>query len=248
MQKLTGKTALVTGGTRGIGKAIVLGLARAGARVYFTYHSSEKLALELEASAQAEGLTLKSMRVDGSDFKAVEAFVDQVVNDFGKIDILVNNAGITRDNLLLRMDELSWNQVMDNNLKSVFHYTKHCLKSMLRNKSGAIINISSIVGIKGQAGQANYAASKAGIIGFSKSVAAEVGSRNITCNVIAPGFIETDMTEVLDEKLKSTLLAQIPLNRLGKPDDVAHAVVFLASPEATYISGQVIGVCGGLNR
>jgi 3-oxoacyl-[acyl-carrier protein] reductase len=248
MKEFNGQIALVSGGSRGIGKAIVQALAEQGAEVWFTFHSSEQSARELEESVAQAGGCAKGRRVDGASFAEVEAFVNEVLQSSGKLDILVNNAGITRDNLLLRMDEAAWDAVIDNNLKSVFSFTKQALKHMLRAKSGRIINISSIVGIKGQAGQANYAASKAGIIGFTKSVADEVGSRNITCNAIAPGFIETDMTHGLDEQRKKALLEQIPLRRLGKAEDIAHTVVFLASSRASYISGQVIGVCGGLNR
>ncbi len=248
MGELKGQIALVTGGSRGIGKAIVQALAGQGAEVWFTFHNSEQSATELEESIAATGECARGIRVDGASFAEVESFVNELLQNTGKLDILVNNAGITRDNLLLRMDEAAWDTVMANNLKSVFSFTKQALKHMLRAKSGRIINISSIVGLKGQAGQANYAASKAGIIGFTKSVADEVGSRNITCNAIAPGFIETDMTHGLDELRKKSLLEQIPLRRMGKAEDIADAVVFLASSRASYISGQVISVCGGLNR
>lgn len=248
MKEFNGQIALVTGGSRGIGKAIVQSLAEQGAEVWFTFHSSEQSAQELEKSVASSGGCAKGKRVDGASFSEVESFINELVRTTGKFDILVNNAGITRDNLLLRMDEAAWDEVIDNNLKSVFNFTKQALKHMLRAKSGRIINVSSIVGLKGQAGQANYAASKAGIIGFTKSVADEVGSRNITCNAVAPGFIETDMTHGLDEIRKKSLLEQIPLRRMGKAEDVANAVLFLASARAAYISGQVVGVCGGLNR
>jgi 3-oxoacyl-[acyl-carrier protein] reductase len=245
MQLLSGKIALVTGGSRGIGEAIVRGFVAQGASVAFTYVSasskerSEKLAAELGAAA-------KAYQSDAGDFAQAEALVNQVVKDFGKLDIVVNNAGITRDTLMLRMTEQQWDEVIQTNLKSVFNLTKHALKPMIRT-GGSIINMSSVVGVFGQQGQANYAASKAGIIGFSKSIAKEYGSRGIRCNAIAPGFIATEMTDALDEKTREGYLAGIPLKRLGAGDDVANACVFLGSDMGAYVTGQVLSVCGGLN-
>jgi 3-oxoacyl-[acyl-carrier protein] reductase len=248
MSLLKGKTALITGGSRGIGESLVRKCVEQGASVAFTYvsaNSAEK-ANALAAELNNETTKVIAYQSDAGDFQQAEALVSQVVKDFGRLDILVNNAGITRDTLMLRMTENQWDEVINTNLKSVFNLTKHCLKPMLRS-GGCIINMSSVVGVFGQAGQANYAASKAGIIGFSKSIAKEYGSRNIRCNVIAPGFIETEMTAVLDEKTKEGYLSNIPLKRLGSGEDVANAVVYLGSDMGTYISGQVLSVCGGLN-
>lgn len=245
MGLLDGKVALVTGGARGIGEAIVRTFAAQGAQVAFTFVSassaerSENLAAEL-------GSSVKAYQSDAGDYAQAETLVAQVVKDFGKIDVLVNNAGITRDTLMLRMTEQQWDDVINTNLKSVFNLTKHCLKPMIRT-GGSIINMSSVVGVFGQAGQANYAASKAGIIGFSKSIAKEYGSRGIRCNAVAPGFIETEMTAVLDEKTKEGYLSAIPMKRLGKGEEVANTCVFLASDMGGYVSGQVISVCGALN-
>jgi 3-oxoacyl-[acyl-carrier protein] reductase len=245
---LKGKTALVTGGTRGIGEAIVLKFAAEGANVAFTYVSSTGKAHSIQQELSALGIKAKAYQSDAANYAQTEALVDEVVKDFGNIDILVNNAGITRDNLLLRLTEEQGDEVIAANLKSVFNLTKHVSKLMLRSKSGSIINLTSIIGEKGQAGQANYAASKAGIIGFTKSVADEFGSRNIRCNAIAPGFIETDMTAVLPEDTQKNILQQIPFKRMGTPEEVANAALFLASPLSTYVSGQVLSVCGGMNR
>lgn len=245
---LKDKTALVTGGTRGIGYAIVKKFAEQGANVAFTYLNSEEKAKQVESELQALGIKAKAYKSDAAVYSQGEQLIDEVTKDFGTIDILVNNAGITRDNLILRMSEDQWNDVIDANLKSVFNLTKHVSKIMLKNKSGSIINLTSIVGEKGQAGQANYAASKAGIIGFTKSIADEFGSRSIRCNAIAPGFIETDMTAVLNEDTHKTILGNIPMKRMGKPDEVADAALFLASGLSTYVSGQVLSVCGGMNR
>jgi 3-oxoacyl-[acyl-carrier protein] reductase len=242
---LQGKTALVTGGARGIGEAVVRKFAEQGAKVAFTYVSAGSAARS-EALAAELGPNVKAYQSDAGDFAQAEALAAQVLKDFGGLDILVNNAGITRDTLMLRMSEEQWDEVMRTNLKSVFNMTKHCLRHMIRS-GGAILNMSSVVGIFGQQGQANYAASKAGIIGFSKSIAKEYGSRNIRCNAIAPGFIATEMTDALDEKTKENYLAGIPLKRLGAGDDVANTCVFLASDMGAYITGQVISVCGGLN-
>ena len=240
-----GKVAIVTGGTRGIGLAIVRQLAAAGARVAFTYLSSADSAKQLENEF---GEQVKGFRSDAASFLASEKLVEDVIAHFGTVDILVNNAGITRDNLLLRMSEEQWDEVMNANLKSVFNLTKQVAKVMLRNKRWSIINLTSIVGEKGQAGQSNYAASKAGIIGFTKSIADEFGSRSIRCNAVAPGFIETDMTQVLPEETKKAILAQIPLKRMGSAEEVANVVLFLSSEASTYVTGQVISVCGGMSR
>ncbi len=245
MALLDGKVALVTGGSRGIGEAIVRKFVSEGARVAFTYVSAssaqraERLVAELGAQARA-------YLSNAGDYAQAEKLVADVLRDFSQIDILVNNAGITRDTLLLRMTEEQWDEVIQTNLKSVFNLTKHCLRPMLRS-GGCIINMSSVVGVFGQAGQANYAASKAGIIGFSKSIAKEYGSRGIRCNAIAPGFIETEMTAALDEKTRESYLSAIPMKRFGTGEDVANACVFLASNMGAYVSGQVLSVCGALN-
>ncbi|MFN8298239.1 MAG: 3-oxoacyl-[acyl-carrier-protein] reductase [Chitinophagales bacterium] len=245
---LKGKTALITGGTRGIGYGMLKRFAQEGANVAFTYVSSAERAKAVEQELLAMGVKVKGYQSDAASFADSEKLVDEVVKEFGAIDILVNNAGITRDNLLLRMTEEQWDQVMAANLKSVFNLTKHVSKNMLRAKSGSIINLTSIVGEKGQAGQANYAASKAGIIGFTKSIADEFGSRSIRCNAIAPGFIETDMTGVLTDEVKKGILDKIPMKRMGTPEEVADAAVFLGSDLSRYVSGQVLSVCGGMNR
>ncbi len=245
---LQNKTALVTGGTRGIGQAIVKKFAAQGCRVAFTYLSSDEKAAALVAELTATGATVKAYKSDAGIYAQAEQLVDEVVKDFGSIDILVNNAGITRDNLILRMGEEQWDEVIQANLKSVFNLTKHVSKLMLRQKSGSIINLSSIIGEIGQGGQSNYAASKAGIIGFTKSIADEFGSRSIRCNAIAPGFIETDMTGVLGEDIKNGILSRIPMKRMGHAEEVADAALFLASDLSTYVSGQVISVCGGMSR
>ena len=241
---LEGKVALVTGGSRGIGSAIVKAYVAQGARVAFTYRSSGEKANAMAASLGGE---VKAYASDAASFSEAESLVNEVVKDFGTVDILINNAGITKDTLMLRMSEQHWDEVINTNLKSVFNMTKQILKPMLRARSGSIINMSSVVGVFGNAGQANYAASKAGIIGFSKSIAKEVGSRGIRCNAIAPGFIETDMTDELDEKTKEAFLAGIPLKRLGRAEEVADLCVFLGSDMSKYITGQVLSICGGLN-
>ncbi|WP_420458399.1 3-oxoacyl-[acyl-carrier-protein] reductase [Neolewinella sp.] len=243
MGLLDGKVALITGGSRGIGAALVRNLAAAGARIAFTYRSSAGPA---EALVEELGEGVRAYQSDAADFSAAEQLIKDVVADLGGLNIVINNAGVTRDTLLLRMNEEQWDTVMDNNLKSVFNLTKHALRPMLRG-GGSIINISSIVGLQGNAGQANYAASKAGIIGFSKSVAKEMGSRNIRCNVIAPGFIETDMTDELPEKVRQDYLAGIPLKRFGTAEEVAGACIFLASDLSSYVNGQVLSVDGGLS-
>jgi 3-oxoacyl-[acyl-carrier protein] reductase len=248
MKTLQEKTALITGGSRGIGEAIVRQFAADGAQVAFTYMSSEEKALALENSISQEyGIKVKAYRSDAGDYQQAEALVKLMISDFGKVDILVNNAGITRDTLMLRMGEEQWDQVIATNLKSVFNLTKHILKPMLSARGGSIINMSSIVGITGNAGQANYAASKAGIFGFTKSIAKEVGSRGIRCNAIAPGFIETEMTGALDDKTREAYFANIPLKRFGTGTEVAELCAFLGSDRSRYITGQVISICGGLN-
>ena len=245
---LKNKTALITGGTRGIGFVIVRKFADHGCNVAFTYLSSAEKALQLETELNALGVKARAYKSDAGSYADSEKLVEEVVKEFGSIDILVNNAGVTRDNLILRMSEQQWDEVINANLKSVFNLTKHVSKTMLRNKKGSVINLTSIVGVKGQAGQSNYAASKAGIIGFTKSIADEFGSRSIRCNAIAPGFIETDMTMGLPEETKKAILAQIPMKRMGGADEVADTALFLASDLSTYVSGQVISVCGGMSR
>ncbi|MBK7139038.1 MAG: 3-oxoacyl-[acyl-carrier-protein] reductase [Bacteroidetes bacterium] len=246
MQLLENKIALVTGGSKGIGESIVRAFAKQGAKVIFTYLSSEERALNIEKEIISEGNFAKAIKCDGTKLASVEILVNEVIKEFGGINILVNNAGITRDNLLLRMSEMQWDEIMDSNLKSVFSFSKYGIKTMLRN-GGSIINISSIVGIRGNAGQSNYAASKAGIIGFSKSVALELGVRNIRCNVIAPGFVQTEMTEELAPEVKAAYVGKIPLNRFGQVNEIAKVATFLASDMSSYVTGQVISVCGGMN-
>jgi len=245
MKLLEGKIALITGATRGIGKGIAEIFAEQGAKIAFTYVGSVDKAKEIEKNLSSI-TEIKGYKSDASDFDAAQKLVDEVILDFGQIDILVNNAGITKDGLMLRMGKDDWDKVIKVNLDSVFNLTKAIIKPMMKAKKGSIINMSSVVGIKGNAGQANYAASKAGIIGFSKSVALELGSRNIRCNVIAPGFIETEMTDVLDEKTVQSWRENIPLKRGGVPEDVANACVFLASEMSSYITGQVLSVDGGM--
>lgn len=246
MKLLEGKVAIITGASRGIGKGIAEKFIEHGATVVFTYASSEEKARALEAELAAKGGKAKGYKSDAADFQAAQTLVDEVVKDFGTVDILVNNAGITRDNLLMRMSEEQWDEIMQVNLKSVFNLTKAVIRPMLKAKAGSIINMSSVVGVQGNAGQANYAASKAGIIGFSKSVAAELGSRNIRCNSIAPGFIETEMTGALNPEVVQQWRESIPLKRGGTPDDVANATLFLASDMSAYITGQTLHVCGGM--
>jgi 3-oxoacyl-[acyl-carrier protein] reductase len=246
MKILAGKTALVTGASKGIGRSIAILFADHGCDVAFTYLSSEDKALALENELSEKGVKAKGYKSDASKFEAAERLINDVVNEFGKLDILVNNAGITKDNLLMRMSEEMWDDVINTNLKSVFNTVKAVTKTFMKQKSGSIINMTSVVGIKGNAGQSNYASSKAGIIGFTKSIALELGSRNIRSNAIAPGFIETDMTEKLDEKTVQSWRDGIPLRRGGKPEDVAECAVFLASDMSSYITGQVIQVDGGM--
>lgn len=246
MGLLSGKTALITGASKGIGRAIAIRYAQEGANVAFTFLSSVEKGQALEEELAAFGIKAKGYRSDASDFKAAEELVNNVVAEFGGLDILVNNAGITRDNLLMRMTEEAWDEVIGINLKSCFNTVKAVTRSMMKAKSGSIINITSVVGIKGNAGQANYAASKAGIIGFTKSIALELGSRNIRSNAVAPGFIETEMTAVLDEKTVQGWRDGIPMKRGGQPEEVANACVFLGSDLSSYISGQVIQVDGAM--
>ncbi|MGA0042221.1 MAG: 3-oxoacyl-[acyl-carrier-protein] reductase [Flavobacteriaceae bacterium] len=246
MGQLTGKTAIITGASRGIGKGIAEVFAAESANVAFTFSSSEEAAKMLEAELGKFGVKAKGYKSDAADFEQAQTLVAEVLNDFGGIDILINNAGITKDNLLMRMSEADFDSVIEVNLKSVFNMTKAVQTTFLKQRSGSIVNMSSVVGVKGNAGQTNYAASKAGIIGFSKSVALELGSRNIRCNVIAPGFIETEMTAKLDENTVKEWRNGIPLKRGGTPKDIADACVFLSSDQSSYITGQVLHVNGGM--
>ncbi|MFD2697863.1 3-oxoacyl-[acyl-carrier-protein] reductase [Mesonia sediminis] len=246
MKLLAGKNAIVTGASRGIGKGIALAFAQQGANVAFTYSSSKQAAEELEKELQSLGVKAKAYQSNAANFEEAQKLVEQVNEEFDSIDILVNNAGITKDNLLMRMSEADFDKVIEVNLKSIFNMTKAVQRTMLKQRKGSIINMSSVVGVKGNAGQANYAASKAGMIGFSKSIALELGSRNIRSNVIAPGFIETEMTDKLDEKTVEGWRQAIPLKRGGSPEDIANACVFLGSDMSAYITGQVINVDGGM--
>ncbi|RNA61011.1 3-oxoacyl-[acyl-carrier-protein] reductase [Chryseobacterium nematophagum] len=245
MKLLEGKVALITGATRGIGKGIAQVFAEQGAKIAFTYAGSVEKAKELEATLSSV-TQIKGYQSDASDYDAAQKLIDEVIAEFGQIDILVNNAGITKDNLLLRMSKDDWDTIIKVNLDSVFNLTKAVIKPMMKARSGSIINMSSVVGLKGNAGQANYAASKAGVIGFTKSVALELGSRHIRCNAITPGFIETEMTAVLDEKTVQEWRDGIPLKRGGTPEDIANACVFLGSDMSTYITGQTLNVDGGM--
>lgn len=247
MKLLQDKVALITGASRGIGAAIAREYAAQGAQIAFTFHSSVEKAKAREAELESHGIKAKGYQSDASSYAQSEALIKEVIADFGRIDILINNAGITRDNLMLRMSEEQWDQVMETNLKSVFNLTKHAMRHMLRTPGASIINISSVVGVFGNAGQANYAASKAGIFGFTKSIAKEVGSRAVRCNAVAPGFIETDMTHELDDKTRESYLTNIPMKRLGKGKEIADACVFLGSDMSAYVTGQILSVCGGLN-
>ena len=246
MKLLEGKNVLITGASKGIGKAIAQTFAEHGANVAFTYLSSTEKAKALEQELSAQGGKVQSYQSNAAEFAAADQLINEVVRDFGSLDVLVNNAGITQDNLLMRMNEAAWDEVINTNLKSVFNTVKAATRPFLKQRSGSIINMTSVVGLKGNAGQANYAASKAGIIGFTKSVALELGSRNVRCNAIAPGFIETEMTEKLDEKTVQGWRDAIPLKRGGQPQDVAHCALFLASDLSAYITGQVIQVDGGM--
>ncbi len=246
MKLLENKTALITGASRGIGKGIAMEFARQGAHVAFTYNASADAARALEAELEGFGVRAKGYQSNAADFDAAQQLVKDVIEDFGGLDILINNAGITKDNLLMRISEEDFDKVIEVNLKSVFNLTKAVLRPMLKQRSGSIINMSSVVGVKGNAGQTNYAASKAGILGFTKSVALELGSRNVRCNAIAPGFIETEMTAKLDPKTVDSWRDSIPLKRGGTPEDVANACVFLGSDMSAYITGQTLNVDGGM--
>lgn len=246
MKLLEGKTALITGASKGIGRKIAEVFAQHGAHVAFTYLSSVEKGEALEKELQQYGTQVKGFRSDASDFQQAEQLISDIVDTFGSLDVVVNNAGITKDGLLMRMTEDHWDQVINVNLKSVFNVSKAASKVMMKKRQGSIINVSSVVGIQGNAGQANYSASKAGIIGFSKSLAKELGSRNIRTNVVAPGFIRTEMTDVLDPKVVEGWEANIPLKRAGDPEDVANACLYLASDLSSYVSGQVLPVCGGM--
>ncbi len=248
MRLLEGKTAIVTGAARGIGEAIALKLAEHGAHMAFTYLNSTEKAMALEEKLKGFNVKTKSYKSNAAVYAECEILVNDVIKEFGTVDICVNNAGISKDNLLLRLSPEQWDDVMNTNLKSVFNMTKQVIRPMMKAKKGSIINMSSIIGIRGNAGQSSYAASKAGIIGFTKSIAHELGSRNIRCNAIAPGFIETDMTHYLkDESGAKTFLEKIPLGRFGSAEEIANTTLFLASDLSSYITGQVISACGGLN-
>lgn len=247
MKLLEGKTALVTGATRGIGRAIALKFAAEGANIAFTYRSQHEAAQSLVAEIEALGVSVKGYPSDAASFEGAHAVVEDVKATFGRIDVLVNNAGITRDGLMMRMDEAAWDAVIDTNLKSAFNFIHACTPVMARQRGGSIINMSSVVGIAGNAGQCNYAASKAGLIGLTKSFAKEMGPRGIRANCIAPGFIATDMTDALPEAMRADLEKQIPLRRGGTPEDVAGVALFLASDMSAYVTGQVISCCGGMN-
>jgi len=246
MKLLEGKTAIITGGSRGIGKAIVEVFADHGANIAFTYSSSVEAAKAIEDEISKRGVKVKAYQSDASNFEQAQELATEVVNEFGSIDILVNNAGITKDNLLMRMSEEDFDRVIEVNLKSVFNMTKAVQRTMLKQRKGSIINMSSVVGVKGNAGQSNYAASKAGIIGFTKSMALELGSRNIRSNAIAPGFIETEMTGNLDEDMVQKWREAIPLKRGGTPEDIANTCVFLANDMSSYITGQDLNIDGGM--
>lgn len=250
MKLLDNKVAIVTGAARGIGEGIALKLAEQGAHIAFTYvsDSSAEKAKILEEKLKALGVRAKAYQTNAGDYAACETMVNDVVKEFGTVDICVNNAGISKDNLLLRLSPEQWDDVINTNLKSVYNMTKQVIRPMMKAKAGSIINMSSIVGISGNAGQASYAASKAGIIGFTKSVAKELGSRNVRCNAIAPGFVETDMTHYLKEgEAGKSFLTNIPLGRFGTTEEIANTTLYLASPLSSYVTGQVISVCGGLN-
>jgi 3-oxoacyl-[acyl-carrier protein] reductase len=248
MKILENKVALITGGSRGIGEGVAIKFAEEGAHIAFTYVSSDEKAKILEEKLSSYGVKAKGFKSNAGVYADAEKTVSEVLKEFSTIDICVNNAGISRDNLLLRMTEQQWDEVMETNLKSVYNITKQVIRPMMKARSGSIINMSSIIGVKGNAGQSSYAASKAGIIGFTKSIALELGSRNVRCNAIAPGFVETDMTHYLTEgDASKAFMDKIPLNRFGTTEDIANAALFLASPMSTYITGQVLSVCGGMN-
>ena len=248
MKLLEGKIVIITGAARGIGEAIALRMAEQGAHIAFSFLSSEEKAATLEHKLRTLGVKAKGYKSDAGSFEESEKFVNDVLEEYGTVDVCINNAGISKDSLLLRLNPAQWDEVMETNLKSVFNMTKQVIRPMMKAKKGSIVNMSSIIGIRGNAGQSSYAASKAGIIGFTKSVAHELGSRNIRCNAIAPGFVETDMTHYLkDEEGAKSFLAKIPLNRFGSAAEIADTALFLASDLSSYITGQVISVCGGLN-
>ncbi len=248
MKLLEGKIVIITGAARGIGEAIALRMAEQGAHIAFSFLSSEEKAVALEYKLRSLGVKAKGYKSDAGSFEESEKFVNDVLEEYGTVDVCINNAGISKDSLLLRLNPAQWDEVMETNLKSVFNMTKQVIRPMMKAKKGSIVNMSSIIGIRGNAGQSSYAASKAGIIGFTKSVAHELGSRNIRCNAIAPGFVETDMTHYLkDEEGAKSFLAKIPLNRFGSAAEIADTALFLASDLSSYITGQVISVCGGLN-
>lgn len=247
MKLLEHKVALVTGASRGIGEAIALKFAEQGANVAFTYLSSDEKAKALEEKLATFGIRAKAYKSDAADYQAAEQLANDVVREFGTIDICVNNAGISKDNLLLRLTPEQWDDVMLANLRSVYNLTRQVIRPMMKARSGSIINMSSIVGVRGNAGQSSYAASKAGIIGFTKSISMEMGSRNIRCNAIAPGFIETDMTHYLKDGDAGKWFEKISLQRFGKPEEIANVALFLASDLSSYVTGQVIGACGGMN-
>lgn len=247
MGLLTGKVALITGATRGIGRAIALRFASEGADVAFTYRSQAEAAIALTGELEALGVRAKGYQSDAADFTAAHAIVDDAKAVFGHIDVLVNNAGITKDSLMMRMDEEQWDAVIDTNLKSAYNFIHACTPVMARQRSGSIINMTSVVGVSGNAGQCNYAASKAGLIGLTKSIAKEMGSRGIRANCIAPGFIQTDMTSALPEKMRDEVAASVSLRRLGQPEEVAGVALFLASDMSSYVTGQVVSCCGGMN-
>lgn len=248
MKLLENKTAIVTGASRGIGEAIALKLAEHGAHIAFTYVSSDEKARTLEEKISGMGVKAKAYKSNAGNYQECEAMVTDVTREFGAIDVCVNNAGISKDNLLLRLTPEQWDEVVNVNLKSVYNMTKQVIRPMMKAKSGSIINMSSIIGMRGNAGQSSYAATKAGIIGFTKSIALELGSRNIRCNAIAPGFVETDMTHYLKEgEASKAFLEKIPLGRFGSAEEIANTTLFLASNMSSYVTGQVISVCGGLN-
>lgn len=250
MKLLEGKTAIITGAARGIGAGIAVKFAEHGANIAFTYisDSSAEKAAALETQLQGFGVKAKAYKSNAADFAQCETFVNDILKEFGAIDVCINNAGISKDNLLLRVSEKEWDDVMDINLKSVFNMTKHVMRPMMKAKKGSIVNMSSMIGMRGNAGQSSYAASKAGIIGFTKSIAHELGSRNIRCNAIAPGFIETDMTHYLkDGEAGEGFIKRIPLGRFGSSEEIANTTLFLASDMGSYVTGQVLSVCGGLN-
>jgi 3-oxoacyl-[acyl-carrier protein] reductase len=248
MKLLAGKIVVITGAARGIGEAIAVRMAEQGAHVAFSFLSSEEKAIALEQKLRSFGIKAKGYKSNAGSYEDCEKFVNEVLLEHGTVDVCINNAGISKDSLLMRLNPAQWDEVMETNLKSVYNMTKQVVRPMMKARKGSIINMSSIIGVRGNAGQSSYAASKAGIIGFTKSIAHELGSRNIRCNAIAPGFVETDMTHYLqDEEGSKSFLAKIPLNRFGTASEIADTALFLASDMSSYVTGQVISVCGGLN-